>query len=115
MTEYEVEKEIQARLEFKINELLTGIKNRVAIKYSQAWDMTRESEYAWKAFEEIGAMATKELKMATPYPDMDRRRKWQAKQVAVDNLIKSLDLRGRPDWDRKVRIIASEIEQAQNY
>ncbi len=46
MITLEIEKEVQARVEFKLSELLTAVKNRVGFKYRQAFDMTRESQYA---------------------------------------------------------------------
>jgi len=115
MSEQEIEKEVQARVEFKMNELLTGVKNRVGFKYKQAFDMTQKSQYIWQAWEELEGMVKKEVAMATPYSDMDKRKKWEAKEKAVDNITKSLDLRGRQDYQHKVKVIVSEIENAQNY
>lgn len=115
MSELEIEKEIQARVAFKMNELLTGVKNKVRYKYKQAFDMTQNSQYIWQAWEELEEMVKKEVAMATPYNDMDKRKKWEAKEKAVDNITKSLDLRGRHDYPHKVRVIVSEIEKAQNY
>ena len=114
MTENDKEREIQARVEFKMNELLTGIKNRVGHKYNQAFDMTRESEQAWKAFSEIAEMVKKETFMATPRNDMDKHAKWLAKEAAVKNIMEHFKCRGR-DYDEKVRGLVNEIEKAQNY
>jgi hypothetical protein len=115
MTPQEIEKEIQARVEFKLNELLTGVKNRVGFKYKAAFDMTRESEYAWKAFKELEEMLHKEINMPTPRDNMAIQKKWEAKQFAVEKIEKSLDLRGRRDYDDKIRVIVAAIETAQNY
>jgi len=114
MITLEIEKEVQARVEFKLSELLTAVKNRVGFKYRQAFDMTRESQYAWQAFEELEGMLKKEVMMATPYDEMDKQAKWMAKEKAVANLIKSLKLDGY-DKQQKVKFIVSEIENAQNY
>lgn len=114
MTEKDIEKEIQARVEFKMNELLTGVKNRVAFKYIKAFDMTRESQYAWEAFEELEEMLKKEVHMATPSNQMDGDKKWAAKEKAVKNIMEHFGCRGS-EYDRKVRVIVNEIEKAQNY
>lgn len=113
--EINVEKEIQARVEFKMNELLTGVKNRVSYKYGQAFDMTQKSQYIWEAWKELAEMVQKEIAMGTPYNDMDKRAKWEAKEKAVKKIETSLDLRGRHDYLPKVRTIVAAIEEAQNY
>jgi hypothetical protein len=115
MTDTEIEKEIQARIEFKLNEFLTAVKNRVALKHRQAFDMTRESQHAWKAFEELSVMLRKEIDMATPSNNMDKERKWKAKEKAVDNIMNKLYPRAERDYHYKARIVASEVEEAQNY
>jgi len=116
MSEKDIEREIQARVEFKMNELLTGVKNRVRFLYCQAFDMTKESEYAWDAFAQLEEMFKKELHMGTPSNQMDLERRWKAKEKAVDNIMECLDLRGRDStYDAKVRKVVSEIEKAQNY
>lgn len=115
MTESEIEAEVQARVEFKMNEFFTGVKNIVGWKYKQAFDMTQKSQYIWQAFEELEQMFRKEIKMPTPYDDMAKRRKWEAKEEAVKNITESLDLRGLRYYPDKIRVIAREVEKAQNF
>lgn len=67
MSEAQIEKEVQARVEFKMNELLTGVKNRVRFKHKQAFDMTQKSQYVWEAWKELQEMVRKETHMATVY------------------------------------------------
>ena len=114
MSENDIEREIQARVDFKMSELLTGVKNRVGHKYSKAFDMTRESEYAWKAFEELAEMVKKETIMGTPRNDMDMHARWKAKETAVENIMELFKCRGR-DYHEKVRRLVTEIETAQEY
>jgi len=115
MSEQEIEREIQERVQFKLNELLTGLKNRVAFKYGQAFDMTLKSQYIWQAFEEVNEMFKKEAILPVPYDDMGRRKKWEAKEKAVENIMKTLDFKGQHEYENKIKIIVSEIEKAQNY
>lgn len=114
MTEQEIEKEVQARVEFKMNEFLTAVKNRVGFKYQQAFDMTQKSQYEWQAFKELSEMLNKEIRIPTPYDDMAKRKKWEAKEKAVEKIVKTLDLRGR-DYDSKIRTIVSAVEIAQDW
>jgi hypothetical protein len=114
MDENDIEREIQARVDFKMTELLTGVKNRVLHKYNRAFDMTPESEYAWKAFEELAEMVKKETVMGTPRNDMDMHERWKAKEAAVKNIMELFKCRGR-DYDSKIRPLVNEIEKAQEY
>ena len=120
MSEQEIEKEIQARVEFKMNELLTGVKNRVSFKYKQAFDMTQKSQYIWQAWEELEEMVKKEVAMATPYNDMDKRKKWEAKETAINEIRKELEnkfrgvLRGQ-EFEMMIRRLVIHVEKAQNY
>lgn len=114
MTELEINKEIQAKVEFKMNEFLTGVKNRLAFKHRQAFDMTRESEGVWLAFQEVSDMINKEINMPTPYDNMSEQNKKEAKNKAVDKIMKTLDLRGR-EYDSKIRTVVAAIEMAQDW
>ncbi len=98
-----------------LNDFLTAVKNKVGFKHMQAFDMTRESQYAWQAFDEISKMLKKEIEMPTPYNDMDKQKKWEAKEKAVKNIMKYLDFKLRHEYDQKVKVIVREIEMAQNY
>ena len=110
-----IEQEIQARIEFKMNEFLTTVKNRVALKYRQAFDMTPKSQHAWEAFKELSGMLKKEITMPTPYDDMAERRKWEAKEKAVENIVRRLKIRGTRDSQEVTSFLVREIENAQNF
>ncbi len=111
----EIEQEVQARVEFKMNEFITGLKN-IAKRHWHIAFQTMDSKYQhyWEAFEQIEQMIQKEIRMGTPYDDMANRKKWEAKQKAVENISNSLQLKGR-DADHKIRIIVREVESAQNF
>jgi phosphoribosylaminoimidazole carboxylase (NCAIR synthetase) len=115
MKELDLKKEIQAQVEFKMNEFLTALKNRLSFKYQQAFDMTRESNEKWKAFDEISEMMKKEIHLPLPYDNIVEERKRKAKNKAVDKLVESLDLRGIRDYEFKIKSIVSAIELAQEY
>jgi hypothetical protein len=116
MSEEEIEREVYARVEFKMNELLTGVKNRLKVKYAQAWDMTHDSQYKWQAFEELVALVKKEVNMGTPHDRMDIQARWEAKQVAVEKIMEKFDYRGRGrEYDSVLKHVVDEVERAQNY
>lgn len=112
------DKEVQARVDFKMNEFLTGVKNMVSYKYRQAFDMTQKSQYIWQAWEELEKMFQKEVRMGLPYDSMVMESKREAKNKAVDKIMNRLDLNGRIDPRERqsiTRTIVSSIEEAQNY
>lgn len=113
-TTQEFDMEVHLQVEFKMNEFLTGVKNRLARKHGQAFDMTRQSHDVWKAFEEVSEAIKKEIDMPLPYDNMTKQKKWEAKEMAVAQIVKTLDLQGR-DYDRKIKSIVSIVETAQNY
>lgn len=116
MTEQDIEREIQARVEFKMNELLTGIKNRVNFKYAQAFDMTQKSQDVWQAFKEVADMVKKEIEMATPSNQMVVQRQWEAKEKAVDSILDIFECnKGTREYYTRINRLVREIEKAQNY
>ena len=114
MTELEINKEIQARIEFKMNEVLTSIKNRLGYKYQQAFDMTQNSNAEFRAFQELSEIFKKEMYLPTPYDNMSEEKKRKAKDKAVDKIVDSFELRGY-EYEMKIRTIVSAIEMAQNW
>jgi len=113
--EIEFEKELEAQLEFKRNELLTGLKNAVNYKYFQAFNMSYESQRIWQIFEEISGMVDKEFKMGSPNLHMARGRKQTAKDKAVENLVNKFKIRGTKNSISDINFIVKEIEKAQEY
>jgi hypothetical protein len=110
-TETDIEKELQARVDFKMNEFLTALKNRVAIKYGQAFDMTQQSQNIWKAFKEVSEMVHKEMRMPTPYDKMVVEAKRKKKNIAVDKIVHGFKL----ESSHRIHVIVSAIEEAQDY
>jgi hypothetical protein len=121
MTEQEIELEIQKRVQFKINEFKTALKNRVAIKWHiAANEMSRENQYIWEAFKEIEEILKKEINMPLPtqteHNTMIRQHKWEAKEKAVKEMNEYWqELQGRNHSILNINRIVSIIEKAQNY
>lgn len=116
MTDADIENEVQARIEFKMNEFMVGMKNVCRHHWSHAFStMDQKYQHYWEAFEQMQEMFQKEVRMAPPHDDMAKRRKWEAKEKAVQNITDILDIRGRRDYHHKIRIVVKEIENAQNF
>ena len=116
MTPQQIEDEIQARIEFKMDEFLTSLKNRLIIKKTIAFNnRTMESYHTWKAFEEVCEVLRKEVRMAPPHDEMAKKRKWEAKEKAVDNIVAKLKLQGTDNWWEKQKIIANEVIKSQEW
>jgi hypothetical protein len=117
MSESEIENEINARVEFKMNELLTGVKNRVAFKYNQALqDSNIVNACIWRAYSELSEMVKKEVQMGTHSNRMHDDKKRKAKDKAVDKLVETLDLKTiNSRYYSRINTIVSIIEQAQNF
>jgi hypothetical protein len=112
----EIEQEVKARVDFKMQEFFTALKNVASNHWGTAFhSSSQKHQHYWEAFEQMQAMFKKEWHMATPYNDMAKRKKWEAKEKAVDEIVNALDLRGTPNIERKIKIIVKEIENAQNY
>lgn len=115
-TETDIEKEVQARVDFKINELLTGLRNQATMEWHIAFQTgnPKHSHY-WEAFEQMVKMVEKERAMPTPYTHMALEKKREARDKAVEGIIDSLDLRGKREYHHIVRNVVKNIEQAQNF
>lgn len=118
MNTIEMEKEVQARVEFKMNELITGIKNQAGLQWSLAFNnMSQKHQHYWEAFEQMKRMWKKELDMATPYNDMHVQKIRSIKNEAVDKLMKELDHRVLRPMEGRDRhhiqsLIANILEKA---
>jgi hypothetical protein len=121
MNELEIELEIQKRVEFKMNEFKTALKNRVHFKWQDAFrEMSLPSQYIWQAFQEIEKMIQKEVEMPLPikfeHGTMLEQSKWEAKEKAVKEMRTYLDeLRNNYFRTYNINQIVSIIEKSQNY
>jgi len=111
-----IEREIQARVEFKMNEFLTAVRNTAKANWGIAFNnMSQKHEYYWEAFKQMEDMFNKELMMATPYDEMAEKNRKDARDEAVNVISESILKRGTPEYHNKTSVIANAIERAQNY
>lgn len=119
MNERNIEKEVQARVEFKFNELLTGVKNQAKLNwYIAADNMSQKHSHYWEAFEQFEGMLRKEVNMAPPYDSMAEQNFKNARDKAVDELKELLILqgyRGRQPEHYMIKDVVSIVETAMNW
>ena len=76
--------------------------------------------YEWGLEQVLEGMVNKEIAMAAPYNDMDKRAKWEAKEKAVNGIRIELENRFRgilrgSDFESLIRRLVTQVEIAQNY
>ena len=112
----DIELEIQARVEFKMKELLKAVENTAKTNWNVAFQSGHPKyEYYWEAFKQMKSMFTKEMQMPVPYDDMVGLRKRKARDKAVDEIMESCKFRGSRENYNKERLIAYCVENAQNW
>lgn len=110
------EKEIQARVVFKMNELLTAVENTAKAKWNIAFqNNSQKHSHYWEAFGQMKQMLIKEMQMATPYDDMAEQKRRKKRDEAIDKIMERFCKRGERDYHEKERLLVSLIENAQNW
>ena len=113
--ELDIEREVQARVDFKMNELLTGLKNTISANFSAAIKTNNPKySYYWEAFTQFDEMVKKERDMGTPYNDMAKRELEKKRNNAVTKLSNRLLKRGAYDYHEKERFIVGVVEDLLN-
>ena len=112
----DVEKEVQARVDFKMNELLTALENAAKLNWHVALrNNSQKHTYYWEAFDQMKQMLGKEMRMATPRNDMAEQQKRIKRDEAISKIMERFCDRGDRDYLQKERLLVSIIENAQNW
>lgn len=127
--ENQIEKEVQTRLTFKINELINNIRNQIKSNQSLSFHYIMQENNAGlsqkhihykEAFEQFHSILVKELRtLPIPYDKMAEISKGEKKNKAVDKIIQKLDelTRGKISFQQRANFAqsaAAAIEKAQN-
>lgn len=108
----DIEKEIQTRIEFKMNEFLTAVQNTAMHNWNVAFqNMDPRAEQKWKTFSELKVLFEKEMKMAPPSDKMWEEKQNKLANKYIDKFIDGLKLRGTPGWHDKERFIVATIDK----
>ena len=107
-----IEKEIQKRVGFRLNEIenqfhMHKVAAKLADKHSFGHIQCRAYLRAWEDMHEI---LNKELTMGTPFDGTAEKRVWEMKELVVDKLSDRLLKKGTREYDRNKSFINNIIE-----
>lgn len=112
----DIEQEIQARVNFKLNELLTSVENQVKLNWQLAFNNnSAKHSYYWEAFSQFKGMLTKEMNLPVPYNNMTEIKKRERRDKAIKKIMERFCKRGTNDYYEKEYFLVSVIEEAQNW
>ena len=110
----DLEKEIQERDNFKINELLTAVENTAKANWNIAFqNNSQKHSHYFEAFGQMKQMLIKEMHMATPYDDMAEQKRRKLRDKAIDKIMERFCKRCETDYHQKERLLVSIIKDAQ--
>lgn len=110
------EEEVNARVEFKMNELLVALENTAKINWNTAFQHnSQKHSHYYEAFSQVKQMLIKEMEMATPFNNMAEQKRRKKRDEAIDKVMERFCKRGDRDYYEKERLLVSIIENAQNY
>lgn len=110
----DIEKEIQARVEFKMKELLTALENSCKRNWQIAFQSgnPKYSNYL-EAFGQMKQMLIKEMQMPTPSNEMYEIKKRANRDRAINKIMNTFYKRGERDYHQKEKVLVSIIEEIQ--
>lgn len=112
----DIEKEVQARVEFKMNELLTAAENTAKHNWNTAFmNGSQKHSHYWEAFNQMKGMLLKEMNMAPPHNEMADLQKRMRRDEAIGKIMERFCKQGEKDYHHKERLLVSIIEQAQRF
>jgi len=122
MSEEEIEKEVQARVKFKMNELLTGLDSRIRIAKNLEFQLVLNGDYNGgqkhqhykEAYRVLKVMIQEELEMATPVNNMAETERREKRDKAINNIVDRLKIKGTRDSHEIEKFLVQVIEKVQN-
>lgn len=114
MSEQDIENEVNSRVEFKLNEILTSLENHTKLNWSLAFhnNSVKHTHY-YEAFNQIKTMITKEITLPVPYDNMYHQEQRTKRDQAIDDIVKRFSMRGEKDYQQKVSFLVGVIERLQ--
>lgn len=111
-----LEKEIQARVDFKMNELLTAVENVAKTNWNISFQSySQKHAHYWEAFNQLKSMLQKEIQTSTPYDEMAEHRRKEKRDSAVTKILDKICPRGNREYHHALKIVVSAIEDAQDW
>ena len=118
MEQNEIEAEIQERVNFKMEQLLSAVKEASNRNWHQAFHSGNPKyQYYQEAFAQMGVMFRKEMEMPVPSDDMYGMKRRSLRDKAVDAIMKrfKVSTKGKSDFQTESleRFLAERIGEAQ--
>ena len=111
MDDLKIKKEIQEQVNFKLNEILTNIENRININWKIAFEHgDQKHAHYYEAFKELKKIFVKEMEMPIPYDNMFEIAQKQKRDKAVKQLSDIIGI-GTRDYHYKTKKIVGIVEQ----
>lgn len=112
----EVEREIQERVAFKLNDVLSALTAQANREFSNALHLNEPMHVAnSKALQFLETRIKKEIEMPLPYDDMAEQKFRAARDKAVSVIHDRTIGRGDRNEQAKVRVIVSAVEKAMRW
>jgi len=114
-SEEEIELEVQARVKFKLSELMTVIENSAKSHWHLAFiNNSQKHSHYFEALNQVKSMMEKEINMPTPVSDMQFEKLRNQRDIVVNKIMDRFCRRGEKDYYDKERVLVSIIEKLQN-
>jgi hypothetical protein len=107
-----IEKEVEERVRFKMNEFLTSMENRCKIEWNVAATTGHpKHNYYLEAFSQMKGMFQKEIDMPTPYDNMSEIKRRDIRDKAIEKLNNRLIKRGNYDSFQKEQFVYQVLNE----
>lgn len=111
----DIEEEIQARVDFKMKELLKAIEHKAKANWNLAFCSGHpKHQFYLEAFSQMKSMFKKEMEMPLPCNNMSELKKQNQRDRMTEKIVERLDLRGRRGAWEKEMFIYKCLEELQN-
>lgn len=115
MSKEQIEKEVQARVDFKINEILKGVENQANLNWQIAFNNTNQKHtHYWEVFSQLKSMIKNEIDLPVPYDEMYEIKYREIRDNYIDILSEKFLKRGTPNYIPNLRFVVSIVEEILN-
>ena len=119
--EDEIEAEVQARVAFKMNELLTGVKNTAKANWHASFSQNSQKYFHYsEALKQFAGMVKKEIEMGTPYAKMSYEEKInkekkdrKLRDEAIEEIITRFSIRGTKQHREFEQVLVNVFKKIQ--
>lgn len=109
-----IEEEIQARIDFKMNELLKAVKNTCIREWGLSYiNNSQKHLHYHEAFSMMERILIKERDLVTPSNEMSKEIKRKKRDLAINKIMERFCKRGDRDYHHKEKLLVDIIKEFQ--